>query len=44
MNQIIREALDTHFTLKPVPHDKLRAAIKRVAKRDRAILEALKRL
>lgn len=44
MNQIMREALQTHFATQSIPHDKLTAAIKRVAKRDSKILEALKRL
>lgn len=44
MNQIIREALETHFTTKPVPRDKLAASIERVAKRDANILEALKKI
>jgi len=44
MNQVVREALETHFTTKPLSRDQLTAAIERVAKRDSAILEALKRL
>jgi two-component SAPR family response regulator len=44
MNQVVREALETHFTTKPVSRERLTAAIERVAKRDSAILEALKNL
>jgi plasmid stability protein len=44
MNQVIREALETHFTTKQLSRQQLTAAIERVAKRDSAILEALKKL
>ncbi len=44
MNQMIKDLLKTHFRAAPIPRRKLREAIKRIARDDKKILEALKNI
>lgn len=44
MNQMIKDLLRTYFTAVPIPRQKLREAIKRIAHDDKKILEALKKI
>ena len=44
MNEVVREALRSHFAMRPIPRERLRELASEIVAQDRELLEALARV